>query len=89
MVTALAVAAYSLRSSWSIAGWGLVAGFLTLGQLGELLRLPEKVIQLSPYVHSPRMPVEPFSSGAPIVLGTLAALLMMLASEGFRLRDID
>ena len=89
LVTALAVAAFALRSSWAAAGWAFIAGFLTLGQLGELLQLPQTVIKLSPYVHSPRMPAEPFTSGAPLVLCALAGLLMMFASEGYRLRDID
>jgi ABC-2 type transport system permease protein len=88
VVTALAVAAYSFRSSWSAVGWGLIAGFLTLGQLGELMQLPQRVIELSPYVHSPRMPVEPFTGGALIVLCVLAAALLLLASEGYRHRDI-
>lgn len=88
LVTALAVAAFALRSSWSAAGWGLIAGFLTLGQLGELLQLPQTVIELSPYVHPPRMPAEPFTSGDLIVLCALAAALMMLASGRYRVRDI-
>ena len=89
LVTALSVAAFALRSSWAAAGWVFIAGFLTLGQLGELLQLPQTVIKLSPYVHSPRMPAEPFTSGAPIALCALAAVLMMLASAGYRFRDID
>ena len=89
LVTALAVAAFALRSSWSAAGWGFIAGFLTLGQLGELLQLPQAIIKLSPYVHPPRMPAEPFTSGAMIVLCALAAVVLMLATEGYRFRDID
>jgi ABC-2 type transport system permease protein len=89
LVTAMAVAAFAVRSSWSAAGWGFIAGFLTLGQLGELLQLPQRVVELSPYVHPPRMPAEPFTSGALIVLCALAAVLLLLASRGYEFRDTD
>ena len=63
LVTAIAVAAYSWRSRWAVLGWAFLVLFLTLGQLGELLRLPQTVIDLSPYVHVPKMPVESFAAG--------------------------
>ena len=37
LVAALAVAAYTLRSSWAVLGWVFLVLFLTVGQLGELL----------------------------------------------------
>ncbi len=46
----------SFRSRWAIAAWGLVPVFVTLGQLGETLRLPEWLIGLSPYDHVPKYP---------------------------------
>ena len=48
LVTALAVAAYTLRSRWAVLGWAFLVAFLTLGQLGELLRLPQWLIDVSP-----------------------------------------
>jgi ABC-2 type transport system permease protein len=88
LVTALAVAAYTLKSSWAILGWAFLVVFLTVGQLGELLRLPQWVIDLSPYVHVPRMPVESFTAGPSLVLSALAAALLVGSWLRFRARDI-
>ncbi len=88
LVAALAVAAYSFRSSWAVLGWGLLVLFLTVGQLGELLQLPQRVIDLSPYVHVPRMPVEAFSAGPSTVLALLAAVLLAASWLRYRTRDI-
>jgi len=88
LVTAIAVAAYSWRSRWAVLGWAFLVLFLTLGQLGELLRLPQAVIDLSPYVHVPKMPAESFVVGPALLLTGLAAALLALAWLRFRTRDI-
>jgi ABC-2 type transport system permease protein len=88
LVVALAVAAYSVRSGWAVLGWALLVLFLTLGQLGELLQLPQRLIDLSPYVHVPRMPVEAFTAGSSMVMAALAAALLVVAWLRFRTRDI-
>ena len=88
LVTALAVAAYALRSGWAAAGWVLLVAFLTLGQLGELLRLPTWVIHLSPYVHVPRMPAEPFAWQPTLVMTLLAVAFLVVGWLGYRTRDI-
>ncbi len=88
LVAALAVAAYTLRSGWAVFGWAFLVLFLTFGQLGELLQLPTWVIDLSPYVHVPRMPVEAFSAGPSAVLTALAVVLLVGSWVRFRTRDI-
>ncbi len=88
LVTALAVAAYTLRSRWAVLGWAFLVGFLTLGQLGELLKLPKWLIDVSPYVHVPKMPVESFAPGSSLVLTALAAAVLVAAWLRFRTRDI-
>ncbi len=88
LVTALAVAAYTLGSRWAVAGWALVAGFLTLGQLGELLRLPRWLVELSPYVHAPRMPAQPFEPVTASWLTVLTVVVLLAAWRRYRVRDI-
>jgi ABC-2 type transport system permease protein len=88
LVASIAVAAYAVRSRWAVLGWAFLVLFLTLGQLGELLRLPQAVIDLSPYVHVPKMPVESFAAGPFLVLTGLAAALLALSWVRFRTRDI-
>lgn len=88
LVTAIAIAAYTLRSRWAVLGWAFLVAFLSLGQLGELLRLPRWLIDVSPYVHVPKMPVEPFTAGPLLVLTGLAVALLTGAWWRFRSRDI-
>jgi ABC-2 type transport system permease protein len=88
LVTAIAAAAYALKSRWAVLGWAFLVAFLSLGQLGELLELPRWAIDLSPYVHVPRMPVEPFTGGPLLALTGLAAALLFVSWLRFRTRDI-
>jgi polyether ionophore transport system permease protein len=88
LVTAIAAAAYTLRSRWAALGWAFLVAFLTVGQLGELLRLPRWVIDLSPYVHVPKMPVEAFTPGPSLVLTGIAAALLVGSWLRYRTRDI-
>lgn len=88
LVVALAALAWAWRSTWTYAGWALLAVFLTVGQLGELLRLPQWVVEASPYTHVPAMPVEEFSPGAASALSALAALALVVGWWRYRGRDI-
>lgn len=88
LVTALAVAALGWGARWAAAGWGLLVAFLTLGQLGELLRLPGWVVRLSPYAHAPRMPAEPFAPVPALVMSGLAVLVLAGAAWVHRGRDV-
>jgi ABC-2 type transport system permease protein len=88
LVASGAVAAYAWRSGWSAAGWVLVVACLSVGQFGELLRLPQWVIDLSPYVHVPKMPVDAFAATPTLVMTLLAAVLLTVGWVGYRSRDI-
>jgi ABC-2 type transport system permease protein len=88
VVTAIAVAAYTVKSRWAALGWAFLVAFLTFGQLGELLRLPRWAIDLSPYVHVPKMPVEHFAAGPSLALTGLAVALLAAAWWRYRTRDI-
>lgn len=88
LVTAIAVAAYTLRSRWAVLGWVFLVTFLTLGQLGELLRLPRWLIDLSPYGHVPKMPAEAFALEPSLVLTGLAAVLLTASWWRYLRRDI-
>ena len=82
------MAAYALRGRWALGGWALLVAFLTLGQLGELLRLPQWLVDASPYVHVPKMPVEAFAPTPALVMTLLAAVVLLVAWWRYRARDI-
>jgi ABC-2 type transport system permease protein len=88
VVTALAAVCFALRSTWTYVAWGLLVAFVTLGQIGELLQLPARVLDLSPFNHVPTMPVEDFTAGPEIALTLLAVVLAVGAWSRYRSRDI-
>ncbi|PUA79972.1 ABC transporter permease [Nocardioides currus] len=88
LVLALGLVLLTLRSRWAIAGWGLLAVFVTLGQVGESLRLPDWVVGLSPYSHVPKYPVEAVTWRPELAMTALAGLALVAAWLRFRSRDI-
>jgi ABC-2 type transport system permease protein len=89
VVIAVAAVLFALRSGWAILGWAALVLFVTLGEIAELLGLPSWVIDLSPYSHIPKMPVEGFDWGSAAILTVVAALLLAAAWGRYRTRDID
>lgn len=88
LVLGLWLVLLTLRSRWAIAGWALVAVFVTLGQVGESLRLPEWLISLSTYHHVPRYPAEALAWRPELVMTALAGVAVLVAWLRFRSRDI-
>lgn len=88
VVIGLAALLYAVRSSWSVLGWGVLALFFLLGEFGGLLQLPGWVTGLSPFTHTPAMPVEEFHVAPLLVLTALAAGCLVAAWWRYRSRDI-
>jgi len=59
-----------------------------LGWLGGLFHPPQWVADLSPYHHTPAVPVDPVTLGSPTLVLLAAALLTVLGVLGFRRRDV-
>lgn len=81
----------------ALFGWwprGVLAAWVSLGVvvildfLGELLRLPEPVRQLSPFRWLPAVPAEPMQWSPLIVVGVLASAITAVGLVGFRRRDL-
>ena len=81
-------ACFAWRSQWATLGWAAVVLFATLGQIGALLNLPTWVVDLSPYAHAPRMPVEAFEPVPALVLTGITLVLLGGALLRYRSRDI-
>jgi ABC-2 type transport system permease protein len=62
---------------------------LLLGQLGQLLQLPQWVMDLSPYTHIPTVPTADVRWTPLIVLCLLAAGLIGVGVAGFSRRDVS
>jgi ABC-2 type transport system permease protein len=88
LVLALALAVWAGRARLSYLAWVILVVALVLGQLGELLGLPAWMIDLSPYSHVPRLPVEEMSWPPVLALTGLAGLVGAAAWWRYRARDI-
>lgn len=68
--------------------WGGFAFCLLAGQFGALLKLPQWVLDISPFTHTPTVPAEPFTA-TPLIWLTAAFVLLLAVGLGlFRRRDI-
>ncbi|MEV6208857.1 ABC transporter permease [Kitasatospora sp. NPDC051914] len=88
LTAAVALALVGLAPRWSTAGWGALALFLLLGWLGPVLRLPQWVLDLSPFTHTPHLPGGAFTPTPLLWLTALAAALAAAGLAGLHRRDI-
>ncbi|MGB9373098.1 MAG: ABC transporter permease [Jiangellales bacterium] len=68
--------------------WGLLAGFVVLGEFGGLWQLPQWVLDVSPFAHSPTVPGGVVSVMAVVGLLLVAGILIGIGVLGLRRRDI-
>lgn len=87
LVVGIAVALYGSAPRLTSLAWGALVVFLLLGQLGEILQLPQWALNLSPFTHIPTPP-DPVSVFPLIILTVMAALLLVVGLNGFSRRDL-
>jgi ABC-2 type transport system permease protein len=90
-LTLVAVAALVFAVAPRVAvglGWGALVLAVMLGQFGDLLRLPEWVQDVSPFRHTPAMPLEVFEPVPALAMGALALLGVGVAAVFIERRDI-
>jgi ABC-2 type transport system permease protein len=68
--------------------WVALAVCFVLGWLGGLLDPPRWVLELSPFWHTPAVPVDPVTWPAPVVTALVAVLVAGVGVVGFRRRDL-
>lgn len=88
LVLALSLLLLSVRSRWAVAGWAVLALFVTVGQVGPGLDRPDRVLGLSPFHHVPRYPSEAFAWRPELAMTALAAVVLAAAWTRYRSRDI-
>jgi ABC-2 type transport system permease protein len=86
---AFVLAAFALAPRFAPAiGWSALAISLVVGQLGEMLKLPQAAINLSPFMHMPAVPAEALAI-TPIALLLASTLAFVaIAVAAFRHRDL-
>lgn len=86
---ALAVMLFGLAPRRArVVAWCAYAACIALGQMGELLRLPAAVLDLSPFTHLAAAPVEPAALIPSMVLLVVSGALVAAGVAGFERRDV-
>jgi ABC-2 type transport system permease protein len=71
-----------------VAAWGVLGGFLMLGQMGPVLRLKQWAMDVSPFTHVPKLPGGEARLTPIVWLTVVAALLAVAGLVGLHRRDI-
>ncbi|WP_269305667.1 ABC transporter permease [Aeromicrobium sp. HA] len=88
VTVAVGVLLFAFRARWAVVGWGVLVAFGTLGQIGELLGLPDAALWLSPFTHVPHLPLEGADPVSTLALSGVAAALLGVGWWAYRGRDL-
>ena len=88
IVCGLCLATMAVRPSWTPAAWGWPLGLWVLSVVPPLFKAPVWIAGLSPYDHVPKIPTQPMDWSSEALLALLAAVIVVAASQRFRVRDI-
>jgi ABC-2 type transport system permease protein len=88
LVAAVASALYGVAPRTYSVAWVVVIGCFVIGFLGEVLKLPHWIIELSPFQHTPRLPAAAITIAPLVTMLAIAATLTATGVIAFRRRDI-
>lgn len=88
VVVGVALLIFGAVPRMAAAAWGVLAAFLLVGQIGATLQLPQAVLDLSPFTHTPKLPGAELSATPIVSLLVVAVVLMGLGMGAVRRRDI-
>ena len=87
-VAGMAVAFFGVLPRWAVVlSWATLAVCLFTGWLGVLLDLPQVLLDLSPFTHTPSAPAVGITLGPLLALTALAGVLLGIGLAGFQRRD--
>ena len=88
VLTTLVMALFGWAPRLTGLVWGLYVAFVVLVELGALWDLPAWLVDLSPFVHSPKLPGSTAVLVPLVTLTLVAALLTGIGYIGWRRRDL-
>lgn len=89
VVIGIGIAGFGIAGRLGVSGWTALGAFAILGEFGRLLSLPQGLIDLSPFTHTPHLPGAAFSWPPVAWLGGVAVALCVLGFASFRRRDVS
>lgn len=87
VLVGVALLLYGLLPRAAAFAWAAYGLVLLSGLLGDLLNLPNWVLQLSPFAHVPSLPADDVELLPLVLLTAVAAALIATGLAGFRRRD--
>ena len=88
VIGGLAAALHGWAPRLGAVAWVVLAGCFVVGWLGDLLKIPQAVRNLSPFNLTPRLPLESMNWSVVGTLTAVAVALLALAALGLRRRDM-
>ncbi|MGH4035977.1 ABC transporter permease [Actinomycetota bacterium Odt1-20B] len=88
LIGGLAVLLQGLSPQAAAAAWGVAGAALVIGWIGPTLKLPQAVMDLSPFGHLPKLPGGELTWTPLLVLTAVAAALVAAGLAGMRRRDM-
>ncbi len=85
----VALALYGISPRWSPVVWGLFVWALVAGTLASVLKLPDRVLDLSPFQHVPALPADSMSWVPIVMLLVVSAVFMAVGLRAFGRRDMS
>ena len=88
VITSVVLTVFGWAPRLTAAVWGLLAVFIALGEFGMLWNAPQWLMGLSPFQHTPLLPVGSGGVVSLVALTATAAALASLGYPGWRRRDL-
>lgn len=88
VLAGLALAVFGISVRAVPAMWGIFAAFIIVGEFGVLWELPDWVLQISPFEHSPMLPGGAVTWGSLAGLTIVALVLLGGGLAAWRRRDV-
>ncbi|WND36213.1 ABC transporter permease [Streptomyces sp. BB1-1-1] len=83
-----AVLLHGVLPRGAVAAWGVAGAVLLLGWVGPALDVPQRVLDVSPFGHLPKLPGGEMSWPPVLVLTSIAVVLVGAGLAGLRRRDM-
>jgi len=88
VLAGIAMALYGLVPRFSFVSWGALGAFIGVEVIGELLKVSQSVLNISPFKHVPAVLVSGLSATPLISLTFVALALIVVGLIGFQHRSI-
>lgn len=89
VLTGVVLLVFGWLPRWIPVVWAVFVAALVLGEFGPLWDLPQWLMDVSPFVHSPRLPAIDSSSAGLLPLTVVAAVFVVIGLLGWRRRDLQ